>query len=140
MPPVEPAFAPDSASISPQRTWHAALLSARELVVLPAIDGAVRTVAIQALSSRTDARIVAFVELEIVRPKMAGLLGLLRRAFVIEWIGLALVLFLPFEAFIAAAHQAIGNDRGNAGVVQLTQVGFTVIAGIGRDDGLRFSQ
>lgn len=126
-------------ALFPQRARHAALLGACEIVVLPAVGRTVRAVAIETLARRADAGIGSLVELEIVGPEVAGVFGLARSTLVIERIGFVPVLSLLFEALVATPHQAIGDHGWNAGVVQFAQVGLTVIAGIGRNDGPRLS-
>ena len=61
------------------------------------------------------------------------LLGL---ALVIEWIGFELVPMLIRKALVASAHGVVGNQGLEAVRFERLEVGFAVIAGIGRDGGV----
>ena len=59
-----------------------------------------------------------------------------RLAFVIDRIWQCLVFALLPESFITFAHLAVGNQSGYVGLLQLMNVIFAVVTGIGRDEGV----
>ena len=59
---------------------------------------------------------------------------------VVEWIGELLVLALVREALIPFAHLMVSNQRRDLLSGQGREVGFGVVAGIGRDQRVRGPQ
>lgn len=76
--------------------------------------------------------------LEIDWPELAADSRFDHRLLVGQWIGLGCMLGLLPEPLIAPPHQSVDNQCGNALAVQLLQIRFAMVTGIGRAQRLLF--
>src|SRR5882757_107667 len=111
---------------------HTMLQAAAELDGGITVEDAVRTIAIQLLARRAVAglfdRVVVKVLWLIERWRFVG------RSLVPQRSGLGLVFFLICKARIALTHAVVGDQRVDTLLCQCLEIGFAVIARVGRDE------
>ena len=100
-----------------------------------AVVDAICAVAVELLARRAGANTGGWIKREILRPVTFG--GFLRVRLVVERVWFGLVFALVFEAFIALAHAVVRNQCRNAFFGQRLEIGFGMVAGIGRVKRLR---
>ena len=106
------------------------------LVVQPSSCGVDRARARHQLARRARGSVVG-IEGEVFGLESFYFFGLPCCDLLRQWVWIGFVLLLVLKALIAAAHPVVGDQCGDAVVLEVAHIGIAVVTSIGCDQGVR---